>query len=305
MPQEVLDQFEKETGTRVRAELVTSSIEVETRLKASPRLWDVVIDSHSLLVSLAHQKLFKLLPENLGQSIQKSSSPLFWNQFQAQGTDVSRYLVPLQLNPWGFLWKSKSLPLESFVGWENATQKKLTPLWRGRLLFPNQASPLLQSIYYMTRKDVQEPNSSRLKSLLNSTQGLQLLYRMDKQGRPVEHFLLHEFAQDTVAAAFTTKWQAQKVQRLIKDSHFAVPKEVTLYHYFALAIPDDTVRLEKALQFVQFCMGQNAKLVQFNQMPPINAAESSKSWQLYDEYFMKYLDKQVDLSKLKLDHIKL
>jgi hypothetical protein len=141
--------FEQSVKQRVRVDWVTSHVEMEAKLRASPFSYDVVVGEESKLMGMADLRLF--LPLDKSQVASSSDSANYSTNYSTNGSssDAERessqqYFVPFLRDIFGVAWRSglDFLP-EVFNAYADIFQPKILKFVRGRVAMDNLAARAL------------------------------------------------------------------------------------------------------------------------------------------------------------------
>ncbi|HET6267220.1 MAG TPA: spermidine/putrescine ABC transporter substrate-binding protein [Acidobacteriota bacterium] len=260
--QPVLDQFEKQTGIRVRYDTYDSNQALLEKLRAGVTEYDVICPTNWLITSLIRLKLIDKLDasripnrKNISPSFQDSaydrgnqySIPFLWG---IDGIGYNKTKVTGPLDSWSVLWDPQYKNRISML--DNAGDCFLAALkWRGHSINSSVPAELQEArdLLLAQKPLVRTYNSSNFDELLLS---------------------------GDVWIAYGYSGQLAKATEQNPDLVYIVPREGSLVWMDTLAIPANAPHKDAAYAFLNFCLDPKIAAEITNNTGYANANEASK-----------------------------
>ncbi len=291
----LVSEFEASRKVAVRVEFVSSALDYESRIKALPHSWDLVIADEQRLVALSLVKLLKTLPETV--AIPPSQPGL---ERRARANEDGRSYLNLMADPMGLMFLKKSKTGTGPMSWNWIAQPNLNPLWRSRVaLFADERLNLMvASLATGARISMEHAEEhSKVVTWLNQAQ---LQGRSVSLNSAVTAFLAEKYA---VAAA----WQSDYLHasRYVKDIAFTVPVEGTYVERIGVGLVAESRNETLALDFIKFIHDRRDQLARSRGLLPLQAqvvdGSQVKDWRIFSDDVPLMKDFAAHVNRLKKD----
>ena len=305
IPPDVLNQFEKETGVRIRYDLYDNNEVLEAKLLASNSGYDVVFPSASPYVARQieaniYQPLNKALLTNLA-----NCDPMITKHMEKIDKDMT-YVIPFYWGTLGFAFdveKIKALlpgvDLESYA--VLLEPKNLEKLARCGISFLEEPTDVFPVVMRYLGKN---PHSQDLKDLETATEHLLKLRPYIRRFSSAR--MMNDLIMGDICLAQTWSGEVQKAeieaQELGRNIRYIVPKEGTTLWIDCMAIPKGAPHPKNAHVFINFLLRPDiaARLTNETNLPTIVLSALPKIHQEIRNNPTIYPPKSV-MVKLQLD----
>ncbi len=241
IPDEVLEQFTKETGIKVYLSTYDSNEAMYTKIKLVKGEYDLIVPSTYFVEKMAREGLLEPINHKLIPNL-KNISPKFLNQsFDPE----NKYSVP-------YMWGSTAVCYNS-ARLGKGYIKSLNDLWnpelKGKLLLPNDVREVFGLALKKLGYSINETNPKHIEEAYLELKKLIPLVKVFDSDSP-KHALLNE----EVLVAVT--WSGEAFIANSEDQNFlyAYPKEGYSLWMDSFAIPRGAKNVENAHKFMNFIL---------------------------------------------------
>ncbi|CAO5678192.1 MAG: Putrescine-binding periplasmic protein [Holosporales bacterium] len=306
LPQNIIEQFEKETGIKIRYDVFDNNDVLEAKLLATNSGYDVVFPSlspyvaHQLEVGV-YQELDKKLIPNLD-----FIDAYYQDETQKIDRDL-KYCVPYIVGTTGLIFDvdklskagiddATSLTLALLLDEKNA--KKIAPFGISLLEENVDVFPML---FRFLKKDLNDHTNETLKDVYCHLLKIRPFIKRFSTDRTSNDLIMGEIALAAFWSgdAYRTIKEAKKVGRTLK---YVIPKDGATLWIDVMAIPKGAPNKKNAHIFINFCLRPDIAAKISNQTYAVTSV--TKSHALIDPELLKvdFLYPHPDILKtLKLD----
>ncbi len=258
---EMLTDFEKTTGKKVRLDVYESTEDMMAKMQQSGDQYDVVVVSDHIIPVMA--KLNMLQPLDTGRISNRANVAA---KFQNPPYDPeNRYSIPYQWGTMGLMYRKDKVP-QLDPSWGAVLDPARQP---GPVVLIDSMRDLLAAALYLKGCSANSRKAEELKAagdlILKAKQGKVLGFEGGVGG--VKKVL----AGEAVAAIV---YNGDAVRELDPNTAFLIPREGTIIWVDAMVVPAKAPNKEGAHQFIDFILDakNGARLSNFNRYPTPNQA---------------------------------
>lgn len=291
----LVQEYEASRKVSVRVELVTSSLDYDSKIRSLPHNWDLVLADEQRLVHLSLSKMIKPLPETV--AVPADGPGL---ERRARANPDGRAYLNLMADPLGIMFLSKTLTATGPVGWEWLIRPVFNPLWRSRLvLFADERMNMMTAAAATGLKfPVENPEDARVVK--------EWLAAAHLQGRPMTTSLAIPslLAEKSVVSL---AWQSDFVQaqRYMKDLSFTVPLRETYVERVGVGLVSDCQSEQLALDFIRFIYERKQTLAQRRGLLSLEVQQFQDNpvagWRIFSDDVSRLRELTTALSAIKKD----
>lgn len=274
---QLVDEFERQSNTRVRVDFADPRTGLEARLRSTPRAWHIVFADERHLRSLALARLLK--PAPAGRFDLPVKAPL---EKRSRLNDEGRLYFPTMADPLGLIWVSntRKSPLPS--SWEWLSDTNLNPLWRGRVMFP--AHPHFQFMIALKAASF-SPADLGFRDPPDKAYAWLKVVR-SHSGHSNKSLLTKLVSRESVAGvAWYSEFLALK--KAMPQLEFGIPREGTYFERYGAAFIADAGLEDVALNFLQFTLQKRDEFASAASLVPLSASKfldsETSSWNLVED----------------------
>ena len=271
----VVKLFEDQHNVNVRVEFVSNSSEYETRLRASPFGWDLVVANQQRINKLYFSRLVRALPNVLGKGEENSHART------GLATELQNVSLPLLIDPLVIYWSQEVVKNNVMLGsWSTLSDFVAHPLLRNRIDLPEnvQAQFIVAGVkanYFLQKDD---------EALRQALSWLKVVRAQAKnQGLPRSQRLLSK----KVVAGGAWLSEVLQLKNVAKNVSYAVPKEGTVFERIVVAAAAESTNEKLAEQLMQHMQKHRAGLANRTGYLSVLAAEPSsfsmENWRYIEE----------------------
>lgn len=236
--EDVIDQFEEETGIKVRYEMFDTNEDMYVKVKAGGNAYDVLIPSDYMIEKmLKEDMLLELNYDNIPNAAQ--TDPKFLNQ---PYDPDNKYSIPYMWCTLGIVYDETVVadPVDTWeVLWNDNYAKEIIMLDSPR----DTIGIALKALgYSMNSTDPGELEAAKVK--LQQQRPLVLAYLVDQAKE--------KMVSGEAAMAITWSGDALTVMEQNENLRYSVPKEGSNYSIDAMVIPKTAQNKENAEAFINF-----------------------------------------------------
>ncbi|NBX16181.1 MAG: extracellular solute-binding protein [Proteobacteria bacterium] len=291
----LVQEFETTRKVSVRVEFVSSGTDYESRIRALPQSWDLVIADEQKLINLSLSKILRSLPESL--SIPPDGEGL---ERRSRANQDGRTYLNLMADPLGVIFLKNTLQDSAAVRWNWLVEPSLNPLWRSRLaLFSDDRMNLLTAAVATGFKLPADENSET-GALAAWLEKAQLQGRMTTLSAAIPKFLTGKFA---VGLA----WQSDYLHafQYVRNLGFTVPAEGTYVERIGIGLVSDSRNEQLAVDFIKFMSERRNQLAKSRGLLPLTghpfAAIPASGWRIFSDDVPRLRELKAALSRSKKD----
>lgn len=248
-----LEQFEKETGIKVKYEEYESPEEMYTKYKAGSIDYDLLCTSDYMVQ--------KLIEENEALPINYENTPEYKNidkkiiEASASFDPKHKYTIPYFYGTVGILYNTKEVTASETDSWNILWNKK----YNGKIIMENSVRdcflvPLKQMGYSLNTTDPKELEEAL--TMLKEQKPLVYAYFVDETG--------DEMAAGNASLAVVYSGEAAYAQSLSDELAYNVPKEGSNLWIDAWFIPKTCKNKQNAEKFLDFLCRKDIAAINFD-----------------------------------------
>ena len=233
VPQGFLDpklirEFESAHSVRIKVDFLTSGAEIDTRLRANPFAWDLVVSDLGRLQRLQDSKLIQNFEAQLSEEhprLRSSSKDLLVHGW-------SHHVAPLVLDSLGVLWNQDEVSLESpdlTFSW--LLGKGLLSQLKGRLFFQGSRElafllGLLEDGQLGSRETLPKPSSLGAEELIRGQKWAKDFFQLRTPGEVSQAQSLTQ-----KRSLYSVIWSSEyhRLKPLHPSLHFQIPPKKSLF----------------------------------------------------------------------------
>ncbi|MCD6046618.1 MAG: potD [Gammaproteobacteria bacterium] len=242
LPDEVLQQFEKETGIHVNYSTYDNNETMYAKLKANPDVgYDIVVPSTYFIDRMRREKMLQPIDKKrlVGLS---NMNPALMNKSYDPGNN---YSIPYLVGSTGILYNDLFYPIGSINAWKDLWQEK----YHDRLLLLDDVREIFSMALLVLGYSPDTTNPEQIKAAYQKLQALLPNVKLFND-EAVKAIYIDEDA--TIGMVWSG--DAFGAQQENPHLHFVFPKEGYVLSQDSMAIPANAPHLANAYRFINFIL---------------------------------------------------